>query len=614
MKRFTSFLIALFAVVCSFSAAADDVNFKLVVDNPEGVNCSISGVTKELVQGDNSFSVPNYTQVVLESVAPYTIASVTDATGEPRDVDGGTCYLFLMTQNDGEVFTVTTINLDTQRDSECTVIVDDPTLVSASLSGFGQTVTLTEGANTVKFMEGKEENLIIASTNWRKPIFEVKLGDEVVKRNNTTKGFSVPLTNGCVVTITAVIPDKDITVTFDYTTEDAVGAIASVKVDGTAVPEFDGKTVSMKAGQSFEFASNPDYNIEEVKVNDDKISFWGTYSNDCVLEDMKVSVTAHPYGTIKYTVDVDDPENVIFYRGFSYKNDVITLVAGENHLEISEGAPYVCWAPAEGCFIESALVNGAPLPYGSGCDMKEGTVVKITTGKIVLDKTAVVWFDNKDAVSYSTLRCGDENVETENGYNVIPYWTQMVPFSLSFTVNSGVTLVNKVYLDGVLLTPFYSSDSYASYNTINVEDKSVVKAFISTEPVKCNVTFDAPEGLEATVTYDRVKTLDKLADGLACFKGTEVAIEGPEDLTVKVGETELEKNDDNKFVFTVSNPATTVTLADKSSGVESVVISAEADANTAVYNLMGVRVGTRADLSTLPAGIYVLNGQKVIVK
>ena len=189
----------------------------------------------------------------------------------------------------------------------------------------------------------------------------------------------------------------------------------------------------------------------------------------------------------------------------------------------------------------------------------------------------------------------------------------MTPFQLSFTVKDGVTLVNKVYLDGTILTPYSTTSTYASYQ-INVEDKNVIKAFIATEPVECNVTFNAPEGLEATVTYDRVKTLDKLADGLACFKGTEVAIEGADDLTVKVGETELEKNNDGKFVFTVADPATTVTLADKSSGVENVVMTTEADANAAVYTLMGVRVGTRADLNTLPAGIYVLNGQKVIVK
>ena len=371
----------------------------------------------------------------------------------------------------------------------------------------------------------------------------------------------------------------------------------------------------MKAGQTLELVPNNDFKFESFKVNGVADSYNGQYSySTTVMQDTEFEIDAHPYGTIHYTVDVDDPDNIIFYRGYSYRNDIITLTAGVNQLEISEGDPYVCWAAANGCFIESALVNGEPLPYGNGCDMKEGTVVKFTTGKIVFDKTAVLWLDNTDVTTYYSLRCGDENVTAVSGYNVIPYWAQMTPFQLSFTVKEGVTLVNKVYLDGTLLTPYYATATYASYNEINVEDKSVIKAFIATEPVNCNVTFNAPEGLEATVTYDRVKTLDKLADGLACFKGTEVAIEGTDDLTVKVGETELEKNNDGKFVFTVADPATTVTLADKSSGVENVVMTTEADANAAVYTLMGVRVGTRADLNTLPAGIYVLNGQKVIVK
>lgn len=371
----------------------------------------------------------------------------------------------------------------------------------------------------------------------------------------------------------------------------------------------------MKAGQTLELVPNTDFKFESFKVNGVLEEYYnGTYNYSAtVMQDTEFEINAHPYGTIHYTVDVDDPDNIIFYRSYSYKNDIITLTAGVNQLEISEGDPYVCWVAADGCFIESALVNGEPLPYGNGCDMKEGTVVKFTTGKIVYDKTAVLWLDNTDVTTYYSLRCGDENVTAVSGYNVIPYWTQMTPFQLSFTVRDDVTLVNKVYLDGTLLTPYSKTTTYASYQ-IDIEDKNVIKAFIATEPVECNVTFNAPEGLEATVTYDRVKTLDKLADGLACFKGTEVAIEGADDLTVKVGETELEKNNDGKFVFTVADPATTVTLADKSSGVENVVIATEADANAAVYTLMGVRVGTRAQLSTLPAGIYVLNGQKVIVK
>lgn len=614
MKRFTSFLIALFAVVCSFSAAADDVNFKVDVPNPAAVKCTVNGVERELTQGLNDFSVPNYSPVAFESVAPHLLTKVTNKAGTPQNVYGGQWSLYVYPDSEGEVYTLVTINLDESRDSQCTITVDDPSRVNAALSGYNQPVMLKEGVNTVKFNSETESSLIVDNAVWDKPIYEIKLGDEI-QYPNYYGSYEIPLTNNCEITITALVPDKDVTVTFTYS-EQGEGAIKSVKVEGEEVADFDGKTLTMKAGQNLEVVPNTDFKIESMTMNGQETNWSGSYNwSTTVMNDTELAIDAHPYGTIHYTVKVDDPSNIVFYKGYSYRNDIINLVAGDNHLEISEGEPYVCWTAAEGCFIESALVDGEPLPYGNGTNMKEGTVVEFTTGKIVLDKTAVVWLSDTEVTTYYSLRCGDTNMNNiVSGYNVIPFWSGMVPFQLSFTLKEGVTMVNKVYLNDELLNPYYKTETYASYNDITPEDKSVLKVFIAESPVECNVTFNAPEGLEATVTYDRIKTLDKLADGLACFKGTEVAIEGPEDLTVKVGETELEKNDDNKFVFTVADPATTVTLADKSSGVESVVISTEADANAAVYNLMGVRVGTRADLNTLPAGIYVLNGQKVIVK
>lgn len=40
MKNFTFCLIALFAVLSSFTASAD-ISFKIIVDNADAVNCSI---------------------------------------------------------------------------------------------------------------------------------------------------------------------------------------------------------------------------------------------------------------------------------------------------------------------------------------------------------------------------------------------------------------------------------------------------------------------------------------------------------------------------------------------------------------------------------------------
>lgn len=86
MKRFTSFLFALLAVVCSFSAAADNVTFQIQVDRPTAVICTVNGTEQTLTEGLNDISVPMGNSVVLESVAPYMISSVVN-----KGWDSGKC-------------------------------------------------------------------------------------------------------------------------------------------------------------------------------------------------------------------------------------------------------------------------------------------------------------------------------------------------------------------------------------------------------------------------------------------------------------------------------------------------------------------------------------------
>ena len=606
-------------MLSSFTASAD-ISFKIIVDNADAVNCSIGyDETQVLSAGENNMTAPSkWSQVMLESISPFCITKVTDMEDTPLNLRAGQSLFY---PDDGGIYTVTTVNLDEQRDASCTIIVDDPSLVAASLSETEAVVNLEEGSNTVKFMSDKENHLRINSANWQKPIYQVHLGDELqTPQQYSEYEYDIPLTNGCTVTITARIPEVDVTMTFEYTDEQSKGAITSVTIDGEPVADFDGTSVTMKTGHAFAFTTNPDYKVDKILIDGEVQSyFYSPYSNDCVTAAQTFTLTAHPYSMLNYTVDIDDPENIIFREGNAYNGTELTLKAGENKLQISEKNSAVSWAAAKGAYLTSQLYNGATKTFGA--TIKEGDKIELRSAKIVYDKTVVVWVDDMTNVgedSGSLVLTTGTDGEYDGlvaGYNVIPCYANMLPFSMySSCYATGVTLVNKYYLDGQLLTPDMSMGNYVKFNKIDVADKSVVKVFLTEQPVNCNVTFNAPEGLEATVTYDRVKTLGKLADGLACFKGTEVAIEGADDLTVKVGETELEKNNDGKFVFTVADPATTVTLADKSSGVESVVVSTEADANAAVYNLMGVRVGTRAQLNTLPAGIYVLNGQKVIVK
>ena len=66
--------------------------------------------------------------------------------------------------------------------------------------------------------------------------------------------------------------------------------------------------------------------------------------------------------------------------------------------------------------------------------------------------------------------------------------------------------------------------------------------------------------------------------------------------------------EDGTYNFVIKSPLSLKIEDAEESGVNEIESSASADA--AIYNLQGIRVS--GDLRTLPAGIYVVNGKKVV--
>lgn len=605
MKKLRLFILPLLLAFCAISAKAA-VEFTVMVSVPQAVKCTINGTPKELVAGANAFSVEVYTQIQFESVAPYVLTGVTNQAGTPEGVYGGNWNFYPSEYNNGFTYTLAVINLDEIRTGSFTLNIDDPSLVRASLSGYDQSLTLVPGANTVKFDELKEESLSLSSSTG-KPLSEVKVNG--VKVDGSTY-FSIPTENGMTVDVTAAIPDKDVTISFVYN-ETGKGAIQSVTLDGVAVENFDGNTVKAKAGQEVGLMSNPDFKLTDVKIDNAPTNWTGGYKYSfTVMEDTQIDVAAAPYGKIDFKVIVDNPENIIFYKGYSYYNVVIPLIAGENKLQISETNTTVSWAAAQGCFITSVTVNGEPVQYSSDRQVQQDDVIEFVTGKIVYDQKAAFWIDDRAAATqYFSLEASDathSRFDLASGYNLIEFYSAMTPFQVSWY--SQTPTVNKVYLNGELVESQYpGSTSYL----LPVENNSVVKIFLAEEPVECNVTFDVADGLDAAVTRDVVAEVADWRSGFTCFKGTQIEVAG-ELIAVKVNDTSVEKNSEGKFVFTVENEATAVEILSDGSGVENVQVSADAD--DSVFNMMGVRLGAAKDFDTLPAGIYIVGGRKVLKK
>lgn len=607
MKQLRLFLIPLFAALFSMTAFAETVNFKVNLSNPASLTCTVNGTERQLAAGDNDFSVEAYSAVSFKSVPPYYISGVTNANGTPQSIYGGEWNLYPGVSDEGNVYKIAVINIENERDSEFTINVDDPTLVNARLSGWDQTVNLKKGANTVPFSYISEEFLYISSA-MDKPLYEVKANGVNVADSYGT--YTIHLEEGCVVDITAAIPDKDVNVSFKYS-ENGTGAISAVSIDGTAVDNFDGISLKMKAGQTLSFNSDPDYKIDSAKIDGTSISWTGGYAyRTIVMADMEIEIAAHPYAKLPFKVIIDDPTNIAFYRGYEYQNDIITLAAGENNLEISEASPTVSWKAIDGCYITSVNINGTPLSSGTWTEIKENTVIEFVTGKIVMDKKAVVWIDKREAADvYFSIEGADRTrIDIETGYNVIPFYDGMNPFNFGWYSNNPNN-VNLVYLDGEPIEPAYPGSTNYS---MTIPDNGVVKIFLAEEPVKCNVAFTVEDGIDATVTQDIVKTVADWRAGIECFKGTKVAVSG-EGIEVSVGGTKLAKDSEGDYVFTVEEQTTSVNISkDPSAGIGSIETDNAAD--DAVYTLMGIRVGTRSSMRDLAPGIYIINGKKVVNK
>ncbi len=593
------------------TAAASAVTFTVKVGNPDAVRCTVSGSPKELTSGDNLFDVAEYSRVSFTGVEPYYITNVTNQAGTAANgYYQGSWNFYPSSYDDGSVFTIATINLNDVRTSTFTINVDDPSLVRAQLSGYSRVLALTAGANTIKFDDVTENTLFLSSTDYYKPLYEVKLNGETVASQNG--GYNILISNGCTVDITAVIPDIDINVTFSYADEESKGAIQSVAIDGVTVENFNGAPLSMKAGQTLSLNDNRDYKIESVKLNGSPITWTGGYSyNSILLEDTEINVKAHPYGTVTATIDIDDPSNIILYRGYSYMEDVIELVPGINEVELSENNAVISWEAADGCYITSVTVGDETLSeYQTDFTLTADTTLKFITGKIVMDKKAVVWVNDLAKANYYFSFQGYDrsNIALENGYNEVPFYEKMTPFMVGW---AGLDLnYNQVYINNELVNPQYEGSSNWE---LPIQDGDVAKFYIGAEAVSCDVMFEAGDAIEATVVYDRVKVVEDWRAGFSCLNGTEVSVAGT-GLKLTVNGVSLEANEDQNFVFTVTEPATSVKITnEEATGVSDIAVDNISE-DAPVYNLNGARVATRATAGTLPAGIYVMNGRKMVVR
>lgn len=637
MKNFYLWIVAAMVCIGILPAAAQDaevsdITFKVTVNNAENVTCRKNYSDEiKLQDGVNELSFPNGTNLSFEAKSPYRINSVVNKVGStPSGFSSGYWYLYVNPEVADEEYTMSVVDINDLRTAQFTLNVDDPSLVYVTLPAYNTRLDLKEGTNIIKFDPKGETTLSISPNNYSVPLYSVKKNN--VEIEPFYGSYSISLDEDCVVDVVAKLPEGDATVDFSYS-EGAQGSF-KLSVNGESITDFNGKSLVVKIGDKLTFDCDRNtYNFKDILANEKSIySNWGTIDL-VVVKDTKIYVDAKPWGSLLATLEINNPEFITITNN----GQTLELKEGVNQLELQEKNPTISWTVNPIAVINSVTVNGVQLEsYKTYYDVEANDVIVFDVVEKVFDKKFIVWADNVDSPACAnsimiesqndhSFKFGNQVVnynpalsthDIDNGYNLAKFYQALNPFSISWAYDYFAAEIPE-YKGQVYLNDERLISDYGEYTMFQAEinDGDVLKFFFDAAPVECNVAFDIAEGVEVSVVKDVITAVEKPAAGFTCFNGTQVVVSG-KDIEVKVNGTSVAADaveegaeaGEPSYTFVVADSATTVSVT-KAGG--SGVAGVAAEAESAVFNMQGVKVGN--SLKGLAPGIYVVAGKKVVV-
>ncbi|MGM9816496.1 MAG: hypothetical protein ACI304_05505 [Lepagella sp.] len=632
MKKIYSFLAMALIALFSFNANAT-ISVTVTLDNADAVtvttpaeNYGDPDIEVPVVTGDNVFYSEDDNAYIRYNIAAkdgYAITSVVDENGTKLSAFyGGIAYIYLYSYYSGKHWYVTTVNLEEARTASFTMSVDDPSLVSATLSGTNSRLDVQEGPTTYKF-DPNTENVLTLFAQGDKNIYSVTKNDETIPVESYS--VQVPLEDGCNIVVQAKWPDIPCAISLQYDEEATPGLISGAAVNYDDVDIVD-NVISCQLGDLVGVYMNAtDYNVTEIKLNgeaQDLSYFWGNFYFTVTQEENTLEVSAAGYGTITAIVNVTCKEAFNLYKQYQYPENLLEIVEGRNEIELSEKYNYMSYEVNPGYELVSATKTEGdldPVDISNTMyiyDVTDGMVIDLVGKAEVLDSHAVIWVDDMSAANYyfsfqNAKRYDYAAIDMLNGYFEFDFSENSYnPFGLGW---SGENVQKFVFLNGEAKSPNYEGGSYWD---LTLADGDVVKAFVAAEPVNCTVSIDAEEDVATEVTVDRITPVTDWSEGISCFNGTEVAVaaslEDPDKtVVVTLNDEPLVAGEDGKYVFVVENETNSVSITTTTSGVKSMITDQTV---SPVFNLQGIRVANSNDLNNLPAGVYVVDGKKVIVK
>ena len=230
-----------------------------------------------------------------------------------------------------------------------------------------------------------------------------------------------------------------------------------------------------------------------------------------------------------------------------------------------------------------------------------------TTNDDLRDQPLTIYVGEGDWSSRSlTLAASDETRRKEYTTSGLPVGYSTILFNdkdLPLQVSGDPSPV--VYLNGEI----QESNDPKTQELDDVNAGDVVKMFTS-EPDSYNVTYNINENADVTVIHDRTLTID-IPSIHSVLSGTESQIipDAKSEVNVKANDNDIAKNKDGKYTVTIIDN-TSIDVTGEPAGLDEINVDAIAP-DTPVYNVQGIRVGSAAQLHSLPAGIYIVDDKKI---
>lgn len=648
MKKIYSFLASVLAVASTTAASAMSVT--VIVDNPQAVSIVSSKyeydddgngryVYTPLVDPVQDVNVissdESYLSAYVKANDGYAITSVKQGETEklystPTD----SWNMYMSSYTDGEVYVVSTMNLDEVRTASVEVTVDDPSKVRLARKGnLGGDVVLTAGKQTVKFDPKTENTFSIMAKSSTSPIYSVKLNGETVSMDYGQ--YKMEVKDGDKLDIAANFPDEDYLV--KVIVPEGLESVFKGFLRASDNTTYEGnffEGVPIHAGTSIRMDVNTtDYYVEDIIVNG--VSTQRTYWDGVIDKPYTFEIKAHAFEDFVLEIDVDDPSRVNLYNGGKWGGTLMQLVAGVNTVTLRESkygnSFYV--EPTDGNIIKSVrIVNGdsEKTQSGGNITINKGDKLYITSGVKEPDTKLLIWVDpaavnSIDKITFNEMYGSKVfgSITVQAGMNEFNYcysdltmqmniltkhpdpipegyiaWTPYISFNDGDAENLSYLMMRSYYLDG--------QDAMANGDILRI---------FYEQPVKATVAVTLSEAVEASKISVEVDTR-AVADwaSMSLFKGSTVKIipatvADGKTMKCNVDGTPVNADADGNFSFTVTGDHN-VALDMSTTGIDAVGSDADASAKV-VYNLQGIRM---PDADNLPAGIYIINGKKVAVK